>query len=95
MYSSGPPALSAAAAATASGTLQPPLASTRTVGTTARTASTRATSSASVCPGSATFTLAVAAPGNRASTSSTCPAGTAGTVALTGMRVRSAGGLGR
>ena len=52
----------------------------------ARTALTRATSSASVCPGSATLTLAVRAPGNRASTSGTCAAGTAGTVALIGMR---------
>jgi O-succinylbenzoate synthase len=47
-YSSAPSAVSAAAAATASSTVQPPLASTRTVGIRARTALTRATSSASV-----------------------------------------------
>ena len=92
MYSSGPPAVRAAAAVTACSTLQPPLASTRTTGITARTASTRAMSSARVCPGSATFTLAVAAPGKRASTSGTRSAGTAGTVALIGMEVLSAEG---
>ncbi|SHW72214.1 Uncharacterised protein [Mycobacteroides abscessus subsp. abscessus] len=54
----------------------------------ARTASTRATSSSSVCPGSATLTFAVWAPGNRDSTSGTSAAVTAGTVALTGMRSR-------
>ena len=63
MYSSGPSAVSASAAATASSTLQPPFASTRTVGTSARTALTRPTSSANDCPGSATFTFAVRAPG--------------------------------
>ena len=81
-YSSGPSALRAAAAATACSSVQPPLASTRTVGISARTALTRATSSARVWPGSATFTLAVVAPGNLANTSATRPAGTAGTVAL-------------
>jgi len=49
---------------------------------------TLATSSASAWPGSATFTFAVRAPGNRASTSGTPAASTAGTVALIGMRVR-------
>src|SRR5689334_422722 len=53
-YSSGPSAVNAAAAAAASSTLQPPLASTRTVGTSSRTALTRATSSDSAWPGSAT-----------------------------------------
>ena len=91
-YSSGPSAVSAAAAATASCTVQPPLASTRTVGTSARTALTLATSSASVWPGSATLTLAVRAPGNRASTSGTRAAPTAGTVALIGIRSRSGDG---
>src|SRR6202158_600075 len=93
-YSSGPSAVSAPAAATASSTLQPPLASTRTVGTSARTALTRATSSASDCPGSATFTFAVRAPGKRASTSGTWSTVTAGTVALIGMRSRRVDGGG-
>lgn len=91
-YSSGPSAVNAAAARAASSTLQPPLASTRTVGTSSRTALTRSTSSASVCPGSATFTLAVRAPGNRAKISGTRAAGVAGTVALIGTRSRSVGG---
>ena len=91
-YSSGPSAVNAAAAATASSTVQPPLASTRTVGTVARTALTRSTSSASVCPGSATLTLAVRTPGKRASTSGTCAALTAGTVALIGIRSRRTAG---
>ena len=95
MYSSAPPSLSAVAAATASSTVQPPLASTRTVGTTARTASTRATSCSSVCPGSATLTFAVVQPGKRASTSGTTAASTAGTVALTGIRERITEGAAR
>ncbi|CAG6930818.1 hypothetical protein PICSAR107_04145 [Mycobacterium avium subsp. paratuberculosis] len=94
-YSSGPSALSARAARAASSTLQPPLASTRTVGTKSRTAFTRATSSARVWPGSATLTLAVRAPGKRASTSGTAAGGTAGTVALIGIRSRRTGGAGR
>ena len=93
-YSSGPSAVNARAASTAAATLQPPLASTRTVGTCSRTALTRATSSASVWPGSATFTLAVRAPGKRASTSGTSAAATAGTVALIGMRSRCVAGGG-
>ena len=93
-YSSAPSAVSAAQAAVASATLQPPLASTRTTGTSARTAFTRATSSARDWPGSATFTLAVPAPGNRASTSGTCAAATAGTVALIGIHSRSGDGAG-
>ncbi|COW62080.1 Uncharacterised protein [Mycobacterium tuberculosis] len=68
------------------------MASTRTMGTSSRTALTRSMSSAKLCPGSATFTLAVRAPGNRASTSPTWAAATAGTVALIGTRSRRTGG---
>ena len=93
-YSSGPSAVSARAASTASSTLQPPLASTRTVGTSARTALTRATSSASDWPGSATFTLAVRAPGKAGQHLGHLAAATAGTVALIGMRSRRVGGGG-
>ena len=95
MYSSGPSAVSARAAATASSTVHPALASTRTVGISARTALTRAMSSDSVWPASATLTFAVPAPGKRASTSATSAADTAGTVALIGIRSRRAGGRSR
>lgn len=67
-YSSGASVVRAVRAVTASSTLHPPLASTRTCGTCSRTARTRARSCARSCPRSATFTFAVRAPGNLAST---------------------------
>ena len=69
--------------------VQPPLASTRTRPsgpTCSRAAATRATSSASDWPRSATLTLTVRQPGNRASTPATSSGPTAGRVALTATR---------
>ena len=76
----------------ASSTVQPPFASMRTLPMSARVAATRATSSSRVCPGSATLTFAVPAPGYRCSNASTSSAGMAGTVALTGTVSRTAAG---
>ncbi|VXB28001.1 exported hypothetical protein [Microbacterium sp. 8M] len=84
-------------ARSASSTFHPAFASTRIRPSgpiSARTARTRATSSARAWPASATLTFAVRHPSKRASTDGTCSAGTAGTVALTGMRSRSAAGRG-
>src|SRR5829696_2130105 len=81
----------------ASSTDQAPLASNRTRPSgpsTARTSATRARSSSSVSPGSATLTLAVVHPGNRASTPATWSGVTAGTVALTGTWSRTGSGQG-
>ena len=85
----------ACTARSASSTFQPPFASSRTRPSepiAARTARTRATSSARVCPRSATLTFAVRQPSNRASTADTSAAVTAGTVAFTGTRSRRAAG---
>ena len=78
----------------ASATDHAPLASTRTraPGRACRTAATRATSSTRCCPFSATLTLTVIHPGKRSRIAATSPAGTAGTVALTGTRERTGGG---
>ncbi len=91
---SSPTADSRVRAATAAGTSQPPLASTRMAasGSASRTASTRAASSARVCPGSATLILTASTRPKRARMSGTRSAATAGTVALTGMLVRSGAG---
>ena len=91
---SSPTGASRVSASTAPGTSHPPLASTRTAasGKAARTASSRATSSSSDCPCSATLTLTASTRPNRASTSATRWAATAGTVALTGTDVRSGAG---
>ena len=82
-------------ACSASSTFQPPFASMRmrpSGPSASRTARTRATSAARVSSPLATFTFAVRHPGNRASTARTLSGSTAGTVALTGIRSRSAGG---
>src|SRR5699024_5681030 len=81
-------------ACAASPPAHPPLASTRTLapGRAWRTAATRATSSTSSCPSSATLTLTVVQPGNRSRTPATSPAATAGTVAVTAARRRRGGG---
>ena len=74
---SRPYGASAPRARRASATDQPPFASTRTrpAGPSAsRTAATRSTSSASVCPASATLTFAVVQPGKRARTPATSAA---------------------
>src|SRR3954454_10104424 len=94
-YSSAPAARSIAAmAATASSTSQKPLASTRTspeAPSASRTASRRASASARLCPGSATFTFAVRQPPAR-TIRAACSAPTAGTVTFTGTRSRLAAG---
>ena len=80
---------------TAVSTSQPPLASTRTwpLGPSAsRTASTRARSSASVWPGSATLTLAVRQPAEFRTICAACSGPTAGTVTFTGIDVRRGAG---
>ena len=91
-YSSGPSAVSAAAAATASSTRPAAVG----VDPHRRHQCANGVDPCDVVgqrlPGSATFTLAVRAPGKRASTSGTCAAATAGTVALIGMRSRSGDG---
>ena len=82
-------------ARSASSTDHAPLASTRTLAVgpiASRTAATRARSCSSDWPASATLTLAVVHPGNRASTSATWSGRTAGTVALTGTEPRSGSG---
>jgi len=92
---SSPYAASRRSASVASATVQPPLASTRTCAAgpiASRTAATRSTSSWSRWPRSATLTLAVVHPSYRWRTSATSPAGTAGTVALTGTDVRTGSG---
>ena len=89
--------LIACAACSASSTFHPAFASIRMrpSGPSAdRTARTRATSSASDCPRSATLTFAVRHPSNLARTSGTCAGSTAGTVAFTGMRSRRGCGCG-
>ena len=71
------------------------LASTRILArapTTSRVAATRSTSSASVWPGSATLTFTVSQPSYRARTAATWSGGTAGRVALTGIRSRTGAG---
>ena len=81
-------------AATASSTDQAPLASIRirpSGPSASRTASSRAWSSASVCPGSATFTLAVRQP-PRATIACAASGPTAGTVTLTGTASRTGAG---
>ena len=81
-------------ALTASSTDHAPFASTRTRPDgprASRTASTRAWSSASDWPGSATFTLAVAQPPSRTILCA-CSGPTAGTVTLTGTTSRTGAG---
>src|SRR5690606_15665436 len=56
-----------------------------------RTAATRSTSSPGLCPGSATLTLAVVQP-EAETIAAACSGGTAGTVQLTGMLVRTGSG---
>ncbi|CAH0327908.1 hypothetical protein SRABI128_06583 [Microbacterium sp. Bi128] len=92
-YSSPTPA-SRVSASTADGTSQPPFASTRIAasGSASRTAATRAASSSRLCPGSATLILTASTRPKRARISWTRSAVTAGTVALTGMLVRSGSG---
>ena len=92
-YSSPTPA-SRVSASTAAGTSQPPFASTRIAasGSASRTAATRAASSSRLCPGSATLILTASTRPKRARISGTRSAATAGTVALTGMLVRSGSG---
>ena len=78
----------------APGSRSTPLASTRTrpAGPSAsRTASTRATSCATVCPGSATLTFAVRQP-DRATCSWARSGSIAGTVTLTGISCRTGSG---
>ncbi|MDI2020828.1 hypothetical protein PJL18_01339 [Paenarthrobacter nicotinovorans] len=91
---SKPTADSFPSASTAWSTSQPPLASTRMAasGRASRTATTRARSSASCCPFSATLILTASTRPNRASTSGTRSAETAGTVAFTGIASRNASG---
>ncbi len=92
---SSPTRSSSATIRTAVSTSQPPFASTRTrpAGPSAsRTASTRARSSASVWPGSATLTLAVRQPADARTMSAAACGPTAGTVTLTGTEVRSGAG---
>ena len=84
-------------ACSASSMFQPPLASTRmrpSAPSAARTAATRAVSSARLWPGSATLIFTVRHPGKRASTAGTSSAVTAGMVAFTRIVSRSAGGAG-
>ena len=90
-HTPGRAAASAWMACSASSMFQPPLASMRTRPSgprNARTAATRATSSARVCPRSATLTFTVRQPGKRASTVGTPAASTAGSVAFTGIAAR-------
>ncbi len=92
---SRPSGASASSARRAAASVQPPFASTRirpASPRTDRTAATRATSSSSDWPCSATLTFAVEQPGKRRSTVATASAATAGTVALTGTEVRSGAG---
>ncbi|MCY1218009.1 hypothetical protein D9M72_299420 [compost metagenome] len=91
---SSPTADSRVSASTAAGTSQPPFASTRMAasGRALRTAATRAASSSSVWPRSATLILTASTRPKRARTSGTRSAGMAGTVALTGITDRSGGG---
>ncbi|BAS10501.1 hypothetical protein AHiyo4_39230 [Arthrobacter sp. Hiyo4] len=91
---SSPTAASRVRAHTAVGTSHPPLASTRMAasGNAERTAATRAASSSSVCPCSATLILTASTRPNRARTSGTRSAETAGTVALTGITERTGEG---
>ena len=80
--------------ATAVSTSQAALASTRIAPpgpSASRTASTRARSSAAVCPGSATFTFAVRQP-DAATIACARSASTAGTVTLTGTESRTGSG---
>jgi hypothetical protein len=96
-YSRLPTASRVLMAMRASSTDQAPFASTRTRPdgpTASRTASTRNRSSASTCPRSATFTLAVEHP-DRRTMSAACSGPTAGTVQLTGIRSRTGSGHGR
>ena len=94
-YSSPPAARSSAAIDdTAVSTSHRPLTSMRTrpSGPSAsRTASSRAWSSAGVCPGSATLTLAVRQP-PRVTTACASSGPTAGTVTLTGTEARTGAG---
>src|SRR3954447_21897620 len=87
-YSSPPAALSSKGIrVTASSTDQAPLASTRmrpSPPRASRTASSLACSSARLCPGSATFTLAVRQPLPARTISAACSGPTAGTVTFTG-----------
>ena len=92
---SSPYADSRLSASVASATVQPPLASTRIRAPgpiTSRTAATRSISSLSTWPRSATLTLAVEHPSYRARIPATSRAGTAGTVAFTGIDVRTGSG---